>query len=1299
MPMDMIGHLLSSDYRFHQLFVDPADVGHAGMARARTYVFCAHKQTCSYIMDVHEMHHFIAEGIRDFVQTRPCDYMVTPEHVRTLFQQQICRTRKLDFTPGHSDDYWLLNERERFLVHQLDLDYVHMYHKNPAEVEDLIYFLGDRYEHTRNRQRSRHAASDAATEAHVAHNQSASQGKRQGCPGAARHQASIAISTAPGPMTPAPGTPAAAMALAAPPPAITWPGGFVSGTDPVSTRGLAKAKGAGTSHDKDELIRNLRDEWNRLGRPMSTHVVGPDEAIRLVIQYFNVMSQGGGPHGPPPPSPAAAPPAIGWEPPAPATAAEAGTVPAIATVYTVSAEGGQWSLTSINTVTGEEVASCALPATATGYFVVVFFDGVAYFWDGSSESDMVHCGEYMAEHSAELATSAPGVAIASAMLPGMSGGEGSGGPAGPTSNALVPRLPADDDEDDFSSAEETDQPVLVAYSDGSQSLYYRQRAVELPTGTIWKLVQDPNTAEWLVDAENQDPNVKPKWVAKLLSSKRRLAKKGAADRAAGADAAGPPQPPQPAGADGPAGIEEAENLSAKKMFDLLRTKYKNTAEFASVLLQDRTLQHDMRIIVDVTGPLHEEYQRYLEVHQSGHADLLQTSAKRSLGSWYGTVMKTVQMLQSTKLIARLELTPGPVARRVLAMTDETVSEDVRAINRLFDLVVELAANRMWSQAHHGLLFPYVFAAAAVDDAREASRAKRLLRDLANAWLKLEDVVLAAPAGPCAELLQDLGTSTWQVTREILIQGRGCDWDLDNVELQNLCRALFGGPISTKDILESTFAYLRDTMRQCKNSTLAQFTQYCYVAASPYGRHRGGIPHFRPSKSDFATLHRAGFDDSEILNLNIWAPAKTPLSDDIPTRQRIGKIRPAGFHANRVAAAASAYALISAPADFERVDAAWAGCLLTRKSFFLHKPTGVFYLSFGFMKWAAQALRLDKVIRGSEEYLTLAEGEMERSAPRWLINHSVDADGPYLHVPVEIVPPACRPLLAPKGPLAFRIAGQPGDALKAALLKGAFLDKLQIKAICAAREVPVDANANKGPMLRALLKACFPGESDDFIDKLLKKQAANPGSAPAPDHEADQEELEMLIHMTAALDTSEAQHFEDMRRHAMEQLEASEERKRVRQRIARDREEGPPAEARGPAPREAGVPAGPQRNPAARKTKAPQEFLDLLPDVQALYFHWEPQNRKVWVDIRRCLAALCFRIFPCRTICACSSFCCSGGLPDLSQKTRTCSWPSGSARQAKVVAAAQVFKWVAASYNRHLKTDDDAQYAPSGAQLR
>ena len=63
-------------------------------------------------------------------------------------------------------------------------------------------------------------------------------------------------------------------------------------------------------------------------------------------------------------------------------------------------------------------------------------------------------------------------------------------------------------------------PILVTYSDGSQSIFFEQRAVELPSHTTWKLILDPSTKEWLVDAENQDPNAKPKWVSKLLSSKR-----------------------------------------------------------------------------------------------------------------------------------------------------------------------------------------------------------------------------------------------------------------------------------------------------------------------------------------------------------------------------------------------------------------------------------------------------------------------------------------------------------------------------------------------------------------------------------------------------------------------------------------------------------------------------------------------------------------------------------------------------------------------------------------------------------
>ena len=73
--------------------------------------------------------------------------------------------------------------------------------------------------------------------------------------------------------------------------------------------------------------------------------------------------------------------------------------------------------------------------------------------------------------------------------------------------------------DSFSDAD-TNVPLLVAYEDGTQSIFWRQRAVELPTATTWELVQDPETAEWLVDSAARDPGIKPKWVTKLMQSKR-----------------------------------------------------------------------------------------------------------------------------------------------------------------------------------------------------------------------------------------------------------------------------------------------------------------------------------------------------------------------------------------------------------------------------------------------------------------------------------------------------------------------------------------------------------------------------------------------------------------------------------------------------------------------------------------------------------------------------------------------------------------------------------------------------------
>ena len=40
----------------------------------------------------------------------------------------------------------LLTERERLLIHQLDVEYRRRYNRDPAQDDNLFYFLGDRFE-------------------------------------------------------------------------------------------------------------------------------------------------------------------------------------------------------------------------------------------------------------------------------------------------------------------------------------------------------------------------------------------------------------------------------------------------------------------------------------------------------------------------------------------------------------------------------------------------------------------------------------------------------------------------------------------------------------------------------------------------------------------------------------------------------------------------------------------------------------------------------------------------------------------------------------------------------------------------------------------------------------------------------------------------------------------------------------------------------------------------------------------------------------------------------------------------
>ena len=102
-------------------------------------------------------------------------------------------------------------------------------------------------------------------------------------------------------------------------------------------------------------------------------------------------------------------------------------------------------------------------------------------------------------------------------------------------------------------------------------------------------------------------------------------------------------------------LEDAEAVSkkqAKKMMDLLRGQYENTAAFADSLFQDSRLQRQCRILVDVLQFLHAEYASDLESHAAGQQEQQAWQGRRTrhlfgpAGIQLHTGPRVQQMLES-----------------------------------------------------------------------------------------------------------------------------------------------------------------------------------------------------------------------------------------------------------------------------------------------------------------------------------------------------------------------------------------------------------------------------------------------------------------------------------------------------------------------------------------------------------------------------------------------------------------------------------------------------------------------------
>ena len=270
----------------------------------------------------------------------------------------------------------------------------------------------------------------------------------------------------------------------------------------------------------------------------------------------------------------------------------------------------------------------------------------------------------------------------------------------------------------------------------------------------------------------------------------------------------------------------------------------------------------------------------------------------------------------------------------------------------------------------------------------------------------------------------------------------------------------------------------------------------------------------------------------------------------------------------------------------------------------------------------------------------------------VFNVSFGEECQWQHVPVQVLPPACVHHDCPDAAVTLEIVGDFEDILRAAIRNATAMNAQQIKDLMAAYHIPAplkgtgkNGGVKKIDRVTAMVQFLFPTDDDDTIQKLISgvmNQKVQQDMSDTP---------EFILKLTGAVDEREARHFDKVKQDAVDELQAREEMARsAKQHRDRDKEPGKQPTASGdraaetaandkaeeeppratgdePAGPSSGVPrAAPAVVPGrAAHTKAPPEFLELLPSVPFLYFKWQPRHRRAMVDFARITTALCFNM--------------------------------------------------------------------------
>ncbi|CAE7266532.1 unnamed protein product [Symbiodinium sp. KB8] len=140
--VQILESLLGDLCNVYPLRVEPADIGHSGVSRARLYVIVAMK-TARVLADPVQLVHSVADHVRARFQTKPRDYLIAGDLEVQFEAFATASAAGVPFRSNVLDLSYLLTKREAHAVERLNELYTTRTGDRPESNPDLCYFLGD----------------------------------------------------------------------------------------------------------------------------------------------------------------------------------------------------------------------------------------------------------------------------------------------------------------------------------------------------------------------------------------------------------------------------------------------------------------------------------------------------------------------------------------------------------------------------------------------------------------------------------------------------------------------------------------------------------------------------------------------------------------------------------------------------------------------------------------------------------------------------------------------------------------------------------------------------------------------------------------------------------------------------------------------------------------------------------------------------------------------------------------------------------------------------------------------------